>query len=78
MFLWYTDARARFALAAALTALPASSALAHGFAGDRFFPATILTDDPFVADEMSLPTVTLDPTRATARANLASAAIFQC
>ena len=29
---------------------------AHGFAGDRFFPATILTDDPFVADEMSLPT----------------------
>jgi hypothetical protein len=39
-----------------------SGALAHGFAGDRFFPATILTDDPFVADEMSLPTVTLDPT----------------
>ena len=35
---------------------------AHGFAGDRFFPATILTDDPFVADEMSLPTVTRNPT----------------
>jgi hypothetical protein len=34
---------------------------AHGFAGERFFPATILTDDPFVADEMSLPTVTRNP-----------------
>lgn len=34
---------------------------AHGFAGDRFFPATIATDDPFVADEMSLPTVTVNP-----------------
>jgi hypothetical protein len=29
---------------------------AHGFAGDRFFPATISTDDPFVANELSLPT----------------------
>ena len=37
---------------------------AHGFAGDRFFPATILTDDPFVADEMSLPTFTRPPTAA--------------
>ncbi len=30
---------------------------AHGFAGERFFPATLATDDPFVADELSLPTV---------------------
>jgi hypothetical protein len=30
------------------------SAFAHGFAGDRFFPATITTDDPFAASEMSL------------------------
>jgi hypothetical protein len=30
---------------------------AHGFAGARFFPATLSTDDPFVADELSLPTV---------------------
>ena len=37
-------------------------ALAHGFAGDRFFPATLQTDDPFVADEMSLPTLTKNPT----------------
>jgi outer membrane receptor protein involved in Fe transport len=29
---------------------------AHGFAGDRFFPATISTDDPFGASELSLPT----------------------
>ncbi|HKR90010.1 MAG TPA: hypothetical protein VJS38_17725 [Phenylobacterium sp.] len=35
----------------------ASPALAHGIAGDRFFPATIATDDPFNADELSLPTV---------------------
>ena len=34
---------------------------AHGFAGQRFFPATILTDDPFVADEGSLPTITFNP-----------------
>jgi hypothetical protein len=34
----------------------------HGFAGDRFFPATLQTDDPFVADEMSLPTLTKNPT----------------
>ena len=52
-------------LAAATVAalLPGVEAGAHGFAGDRFFPATILTDDPFVADEMSLPTVTLNPTQ---------------
>jgi hypothetical protein len=52
----------RLSLAAAIVIAQTSSALAHGFAGDRFFPATILTDDPFVADEMSLPTLTLDPT----------------
>jgi hypothetical protein len=32
------------------------AALGHGFAGKRFFPATLSTDDPFVADEASLPT----------------------
>jgi hypothetical protein len=31
-------------------------AFGHGFAGDRFFPATLATDDPFVANELSLPT----------------------
>ncbi len=29
----------------------------HGFAGARFFPATLTTEDPFVADELSLPTI---------------------
>jgi len=33
------------------------SAAGHGFAGARFFPATLSTDDPFVNDELSLPTV---------------------
>ena len=52
----------RAVAAAAVTLLFGSSgALAHGFAGDRFFPATILTDDPFVADETSLPTFTRPP-----------------
>lgn len=47
-------------LAAALAAaalVPAPS-LAHGVIGQRFFPATISTDDPFAADEMALPTIT--------------------
>src|SRR5262245_17909786 len=35
----------------------ASTAGAHGMAGKRFFPATLGIDDPFVADELSLPTV---------------------
>lgn len=50
----------RLAAGAALgvaTAVPAPVS-AHGFAGARFFPATIATDDPFVADELSAPTIT--------------------
>src|SRR5260370_29895111 len=50
-------------VAAAITS-PARDAAAHGFAGQRFFPATILTDDPFVADEMSLRPITRPPTGA--------------
>ena len=34
-----------------------SDALAHCFVGARFLPATLATDDPCVADEMSIPTV---------------------
>ena len=49
------------AIAVAVLLSANSAALAHGFAGQRFFPATILTDDPFVADEMSLPTFTRPP-----------------
>jgi len=40
-----------------MSLLAAESVLAHGFAGKRFFPATLTVDDPFVADELSLPTV---------------------
>ena len=36
-----------------------SLAMAHGVVGPRFFPATIASDDPFAADELALPTVTL-------------------
>ncbi len=48
----------RIAAIAALTAfLPVSSAFAHCFVGGRFLPATLNIDDPCVADELSLPTV---------------------
>jgi len=43
-------------VAVAAAVLPVSGD-AHGLAGKRFFPATITTDDPFVSDELSLPTV---------------------
>jgi hypothetical protein len=32
---------------------------AHGFVGDRFFPPTIATDDPFATDELSLPAISI-------------------
>lgn len=32
---------------------------AHGFVGDRFFPPTIATDDPFATDELSLPEISI-------------------
>ncbi len=46
-----------FALALFAAFVPLSDALAHCIVGARFLPATIATDDPCVADEMSLPTV---------------------
>src|ERR1700691_523973 len=45
-----------------LISLPPSKAFAHCFVGARFFPATLAIDDPCVADEMSLPTVTWSQT----------------
>lgn len=43
-------------MALAMTVGPASSAAwAHGLAGRRFFPATLVIEDPFVADELALP-----------------------
>src|SRR5258708_37298948 len=60
---WRVRARRSFLRAGAGLALlvGAGDVLAHGFAGSRFFPATPTTDDPFVADEASLPTVTKMP-----------------
>jgi hypothetical protein len=55
------------ALGAAALLCSATEAQAHGFAGERFFPATLQTDDPFVADEMSLPTLSKGPIDTTGR-----------
>ncbi len=47
----------RIAVAATVTLLSAAPpSSAHGLIGQRFFPATLAIDDPFVADELSLPT----------------------
>jgi len=54
--------RLNIALVAAVifSAMAAPNALlGHGFEGDRFFPPTIQTDDPFGTDEFSLPTATV-------------------
>jgi hypothetical protein len=53
--------RRTFTAAAALLALGLWPALvsAHGLAGKRFFPSTLTIDDPFVSDELSLPTFLL-------------------
>jgi hypothetical protein len=47
------------AVAALFACLPTSNALAHCFVGGRFMPATLNIDDPCVADELSLPTVSV-------------------
>src|SRR5215471_7953624 len=52
-----------YVLASVLTA--STPALAHGLIGKRFFPATLATDDPFVADELSLPTISYLKLRGT-------------
>lgn len=47
-------------------ALPAAwPAAAHGIAGKRFFPATLAVEDPFVADEAALPTISTTSESAT-------------
>jgi hypothetical protein len=50
------------ALALLFFAFSASDAFAHCFVGARFFPATLATDDPCVADELSSPTVSWSKT----------------
>ncbi len=64
MYISRSAALAALPLAVALASTDPHPAAGHGFAGDRFFPATLLTDDPFVADELSLPTFTRAPTAA--------------
>ena len=44
-------------IAAALALVAVPAAWAHGLVGERFLPATLAIDDPFVADELSLPTI---------------------
>ena len=51
-----------FAVALIFVALSAVEAAAHCFVGARFLPATLATDDPCVADEISLPTVSWSKT----------------
>ena len=51
-----------FALASFIAVGSTSDAFAHCFVGARFLPATLATDDPCVADEMSLPTVSWSKT----------------
>ena len=55
-------------LAVALVFSTLESTHAHGLIGKRFFPATLAVDDPFVADEMSLPTISYLKLRGTEEA----------
>jgi hypothetical protein len=48
--------RSLHVIALAIAQLLAAGAFAHGVVGKRFFPATLAVEDPFVADELSLPT----------------------
>ena len=47
------------AASASAVFLPARFSYGHGFVGNRFFPPTIATDDPFATDELSLPSVSI-------------------
>jgi len=51
-----------FALASFMALASTTDVFAHCFVGARFLPATLAIDDPCVADEMSLPTVTWSKT----------------
>ena len=50
--------RLMFTLALSMLVLTSAvPAGAHGLAGKRFFPSTIAIDDPFVSDELTLPSI---------------------
>ena len=58
----YSRIARALALALPFAAISLSEAAAHCLVGARFFPATLATDDPCVADEMSLPPVSYSHT----------------
>ena len=49
--------RSKMALALLLVLGFSAPASAHCIVGNRFFPSTLIVDDPCVADEMSIPTI---------------------
>ncbi len=59
---WRPRACALAPILVASSVIMPSIAFAHCFVGARFLPATLATDDPCVADEMSLPTVSFSKT----------------
>jgi len=60
MFSIYSMKVLALASAAALVLFALNAKLnAHGFEGDRFFPPTIQTEDPFAVDELSLPVISV-------------------
>ena len=48
----------------AIALVPLTESIAHEIVGNRFFPATLGTDDPGVNDELALPTVSTFKTSA--------------
>ncbi len=58
----YPRAPRTIALMLLFAAMSLTQAAAHCFVGARFFPATLAIDDPCVADELSLPTVSYSHT----------------
>ena len=45
------------AISASALMLPPKFTFGHGIVGNRFFPPTMTTDDPFAVDELALPTI---------------------
>src|SRR5579871_2799714 len=66
---WRPRACALAPILVASSVIMPSIAFAHCFVGARFLPATLATDDPCVADELSLPTVSWSKTGDTLPAN---------
>ncbi len=63
-YYYYSFQKRAVLLSAYAAAFLAASvpARAHGFAGNRFFPAALAPDDPFVADKFVAPNLSGDST----------------